>query len=126
MLTPVFSLANMRELLPVIQPIADKMRDVLLGLLPPGDGERTPPFFPRLDLTMTPTLTAPRPADAEPHEIDLVPWMSRGTLEYVCQANLGYTFHALEPDRTNEYATAVRNLSCAPSLPPVRLPPAAR
>ncbi|EMD39638.1 hypothetical protein CERSUDRAFT_111948 [Gelatoporia subvermispora B] len=84
MLTPVFSLANMRDLLPVIQPIADKMRDVLLGLIPPGE---------------------------DPHEIDLVPWMSRGTLEYVCQANLGYTFHALEPDKTNEYAKAVRNLS---------------
>ncbi|OCH90422.1 cytochrome P450 [Obba rivulosa] len=84
MLTPVFSLADMRDLLPVIQPIADKMRDVLLNQLPAGEGSQ---------------------------EIDLVPWMSRGTLEYVCQANLGYTFHALDPEKTNEYAKAVRNLS---------------
>ena len=39
-LNPVFSLANMRELLPVIQPIASKMRSVLLSQLPDDGGER--------------------------------------------------------------------------------------
>jgi len=38
-LNPVFSLANMRELLPVIQPIASKMRSVLLSQLPDDGGE---------------------------------------------------------------------------------------
>lgn len=37
MLNPVFSLANMRELLPIIQPIADKLREVLLTQIP-SDG----------------------------------------------------------------------------------------
>ena len=44
-LNPVFSLANMRELLPVIQPIASKMRSVLLSQLPDDGGERDSGVF---------------------------------------------------------------------------------
>ncbi|KAI0292497.1 cytochrome P450 [Multifurca ochricompacta] len=84
MLNPVFSLANMRELLPVIQPIAFKMRSVLLSQLPTDGGE-----------------------------IDVLPWMSRGTLEYISQAGLGYTFNALEPIRSHSFAEAVKNLAPA-------------
>ncbi|OBZ67348.1 hypothetical protein A0H81_12650 [Grifola frondosa] len=86
MLNPVFSLANMRELLPVIQPIATKLFSVLLEQLPTDGGSK---------------------------EIDLLPWMARGTLEYICQAGMGYTFHALEPSKTNEYADAIRRLAPA-------------
>ncbi|KAI0296492.1 cytochrome P450 [Multifurca ochricompacta] len=86
MLNPVFSLANMRELLPVIQPIAFKMRSVLLSQLPTDGGSQ---------------------------EIDVLPWMSRGTLEYISQAGLGYTFNALEPIRSHSFAEAVKNLAPA-------------
>lgn len=34
MLNPVFSLANMRDLLPIIQPIADKLCGILYSQLP--------------------------------------------------------------------------------------------
>jgi hypothetical protein len=40
MLNPVFSLANMRSLLPVIQPIADQLRTILTAELP-ADGCRS-------------------------------------------------------------------------------------
>ena len=36
MLNPVFSLANMRELLPIIQPIANELTDVLRSRLLSG------------------------------------------------------------------------------------------
>ncbi|KAI0922504.1 hypothetical protein AcW1_002875 [Taiwanofungus camphoratus] len=86
MLNPVFSLANMRELLPIIQPIADKLREVLLTQIP-SDGSVT--------------------------EIDIMPWMSRGTLEYISQAGLGYSFNALDPAKKNTYAEAVKSLAPA-------------
>ncbi|KAH8991182.1 cytochrome P450 [Lactarius akahatsu] len=83
-LNPVFSLANMRELLPVIQPIASKMRSVLLSQLPDGGGSR---------------------------EIDVLPWMSRGALEYISQGCLGYTFNALEPAQSYNFAEAIRSFA---------------
>ncbi|KAI0259683.1 cytochrome P450 [Gloeopeniophorella convolvens] len=85
MLNPVFSLANMRELLPMIQPIASKMRSVLLSQLPANESQ----------------------------EIDVLPWMSRGTLEYICQAGLGYTFNALEPTRSHRFAESIKSLAPA-------------
>ncbi|KAI9461563.1 cytochrome P450 [Lactarius psammicola] len=83
-LNPVFSLANMRELLPVIQPIASKMRSVLLSQLPDDGGSQ---------------------------EIDVLPWMSRGALEYISQGGLGYTFNALEPAQSHSFAEAIRSLA---------------
>nr|BAK09473.1 cytochrome P450 [Postia placenta] len=82
MLNPVFSLANMRDLLPTIQPIADQLCDLLVSKITAGE-----------------------------QEIDIVPWTSRGALEYICQAALGYTFDALNPEKTSEYAEALRRFS---------------
>ncbi|EPQ57612.1 cytochrome P450 [Gloeophyllum trabeum ATCC 11539] len=82
MLNPVFSLANMRDLLPVIQPIADSLASILLAQRRAG-----------------------------PREINVLPWMSRGALEYICQAALGYSFNALDPRRTNAYAEAIQKLA---------------
>jgi len=45
MLNPVFSLANMRDLLPIIQPIADKLRTILMSELPPGDARKSTSFL---------------------------------------------------------------------------------
>jgi cytochrome P450 len=36
LLNPVFSLANMRDLLPVIQPIAEELRDALFSQIGSG------------------------------------------------------------------------------------------
>lgn len=83
-LNPVFSRANMRELLPVIQPIASKIRSVLLSQLPDDGGSR---------------------------EIDVLPWMSRGALEYISQGCLGYSFNALDPTQSHIFAEAIRSLA---------------
>ncbi|OJA12274.1 hypothetical protein AZE42_08148 [Rhizopogon vesiculosus] len=84
MLNPVFSLANMRNLLPVIQPIADQLRTI---------------------------LTAELPADGSVVEVNILPWLSRGALEYVCQAALGHSFNALDPTKENDYMDAIRTLA---------------
>ena len=44
-------------------------------------------------------------------EIDILPWLSRGALEYVCQSTLGHSFGALDIDTENEYLEAIRNLA---------------
>ncbi|KAJ8583895.1 cytochrome P450 [Rhizopogon salebrosus TDB-379] len=85
MLNPVFSLANMRSLLPVIQPIADQLRTI---------------------------LTAELPADGSAVEVNILPWLSRGSLEYICQATLGHSFNALDPTKENDYIDAIRTLAC--------------
>jgi cytochrome P450 len=84
MLNPVFSLANMRDLLPIIQPIADRLCIILQSQLP---------------------------SDRSVKEINILPWVSRGALEYVCQAALGHSFDALDLDKENEYLEAIRNLA---------------
>lgn len=43
-------------------------------------------------------------------EIDVLPWVSRCALEYVCQGGLGHSFDALNPHSENEYIHAVRML----------------
>lgn len=47
-------------------------------------------------------------------------WMSRGSLESVCQATMGYSFNGLDPDTPNEYADAVRRLTYVMFFAPVR------
>ncbi|KAH9941748.1 cytochrome P450 [Epithele typhae] len=84
MLNPVFSLANMRELLPTIQPIADELLRGIMTEVPPDGGAK---------------------------EVDLHPWMGRGTIEYVGQAVLGISFGALDPQNSNEYVDAIRNVA---------------
>lgn len=44
-------------------------------------------------------------------EINILPWLSRGALEYICQAALGHSFDALELGKENEYLDAIRNLA---------------
>ncbi|KAI0043396.1 cytochrome P450, partial [Auriscalpium vulgare] len=84
MLNPVFSLANMRVLLPIIQPIADKLRDL---------------------------LTSQVQESGQSKEIDVLPWMTRGTLEYISQAGLGYSFNALQATKTHPYTEALKSLA---------------
>ncbi|KAH9003045.1 cytochrome P450 [Lactarius hatsudake] len=83
-LNPVFSRANMRELLPVVHPIASKMRS---------------------------------------REIDVLPWMSRGALDYISQGCLGYSFNALEPTQSHSFAEAIRSLASPTALKLILLRP---
>lgn len=99
MLNPVFSLANMRDLLPIIQPIADRLCIILQSQLP---SDRC--------TFLTPILY-PRSIKSAVKEINILPWLSRGALEYVCQAALGHSFDALDLSKENEYLEAIRNLA---------------
>ncbi|RPD61378.1 cytochrome P450 [Lentinus tigrinus ALCF2SS1-6] len=81
MLNPVFSLANMRSLLPTIQPIADTLFEHLRGELP---------------------------EDGSTKEVDILPWMARGTLEYVGRAVLGISLDMLDTMKSNKHADAIR------------------
>ncbi|KAF7969084.1 hypothetical protein HWV62_28328 [Athelia sp. TMB] len=103
LLNPVFSLANMRDLLPIVQPIADKLLAMLVSQLPADYGNLAP------SLWSGGTDNSFCPSDSK--EVDMVPWISRGSLEYVCQATMGYSFNALDPDMPHEYADAVRRLT---------------
>ncbi|TBU48058.1 cytochrome P450 [Dichomitus squalens] len=87
MLNSVFSLANMRAVLPVIQPIADTLLGQLCAALPEDGGAK---------------------------EIDVLPWMARGTLEYVGRGILGISLGTLDPSEAGEYigyANAIRSIN---------------
>lgn len=45
------------------------------------------------------------------HEIDVLKWISRAALEYIGQAGLGYSFDALDEDKTNVYSDAAKSLA---------------
>ena len=45
-----------------------------------------------------------------PTEIDMLQWTSRGTLELMGQAGLGYSFDSFEEFYTTEFARALKNL----------------
>lgn len=99
MLNPVFSLANMRDLLPIIQPIADSLCTILLSQL---SIDRC------MSLTHIQYLSLSKSAVTE---INILPWLSRGALEYICQAALGHSFDALNIDKENVYLEAIKNLA---------------
>lgn len=43
-------------------------------------------------------------------------WMSRAALEYIGQAGLGYSFDALDEEKTNEYSEAIKMLTYDPGI----------
>jgi len=99
MLNPVFSLANMRDLLPIIHPIADRLCKMLQSQLP---SDRC---------TFLAPILYPHSLKPAVKEINVLPWLSRGALEYICQAALGHSFDALDLDKENDYLEAIRNLA---------------
>ncbi|GJE85445.1 cytochrome P450 [Phanerochaete sordida] len=86
MLNPVFSVSNLREILPIIHPIATEMASV---------------------------FTKQIPTDGTPTEIDVMPWLSRGAQEYISQACFGWTFNALDLNKRNTYSEAARRYTPA-------------
>ncbi|PPQ67522.1 hypothetical protein CVT25_006063 [Psilocybe cyanescens] len=82
MLNPVFSIAHMREMVPIFYHVTYKLRDALLNRVKNG-----------------------------PQEIDLLLWMSRTALELIGQSGLGYSFDSLEEDApTHPYSTSAKKL----------------
>lgn len=82
MMNPVFSSKHMRDLVPILYPVAHQLRDVLVRKVKKGE-----------------------------EEINVMKWLSLAALEYIGQGGLGYTFEALDETKTNEYNEAIRLIS---------------
>ncbi|RPD66247.1 cytochrome P450 [Lentinus tigrinus ALCF2SS1-7] len=91
-LNPAFSLAALRQTVPIMYGVSYKLRDA---------------------------LSSRATYDAW-SEIDMLNWISRGTLELVAQAALGGTLDPLEDDYPGEYGRAMKLLF--PSLAALALP----
>ncbi|KAI0323815.1 cytochrome P450 [Cubamyces sp. BRFM 1775] len=83
LLNPVFSLANLRAVLPRIQPIANEL---------------------------TARLQAELPQDGGFKEVDVLPWLRKGTLEYVGRGILGVNLDSLDPAKANAFTSAICNV----------------
>lgn len=80
MLSPVFSTSNMRELLPIIQTVSYELKSILVSNLPTHNSV----------------------------ELDVLPWLSRSSLDCVCEGVLGYHSAALDIRNEDEYTDALR------------------
>ncbi|KAG2146016.1 cytochrome P450 [Suillus bovinus] len=92
MLNPVFSTSNMRELLPIIQTISHQLKSILVSNLSAGNEHD-------------------HASCRESVELDLLPWLSRSSLDCICEGVLGYHSAALDTRKEDEYTDALRMLS---------------
>ncbi|THH27655.1 hypothetical protein EUX98_g6535 [Antrodiella citrinella] len=84
MLNPAFSTSNMQDMLPAIQPIAQKLCASLTSQISRAGG-------------MT--------------EIDTLEWMSRTSIEYIAQAGMGYSFDSLDNNNlASDYVQALKQI----------------
>ncbi|KAK7045350.1 hypothetical protein VNI00_007599 [Paramarasmius palmivorus] len=86
MLNPAFSIAHMKEQIPIFYGIARKVRDTLVRKVQDG-----------------------------PKEVDVSSWMGRTALELIGQSGLGYSFDDLEDQiRHDPFAHAIKALTLLP------------
>ncbi|KAI0060167.1 cytochrome P450 [Artomyces pyxidatus] len=79
-LNPVFSIKNMRALIPIFQNVTHQLQDSMRTMLDKGA-----------------------------QEIDIVEWLGRLALELVAQGGLGHTFDSLDPTaHEHEFAGAIK------------------
>ncbi|KAL0570240.1 hypothetical protein V5O48_011725 [Marasmius crinis-equi] len=82
MLHPVFSIAHMRNMLPIFYDVIHQLRDTIARKVPSGE-----------------------------KEIDILAWCSRAALELIGEAGLGYSFDPLEDeDCAHPYVAALKEL----------------
>ncbi|KAK7688291.1 hypothetical protein QCA50_008661 [Cerrena zonata] len=79
MLNPAFSIAHMKQMMPIFYPIVHTLRDAMKKKLEEGSDE-----------------------------IDILGWMHRCALELVGQGGLGYSFDPLMEERHDEYGAALK------------------
>ncbi|KAG1723804.1 cytochrome P450 [Suillus lakei] len=91
MLNPVFSTSNMRELLPIIQTISHQLKSILVA-----------------NISAHSEHDHARCTDSV--ELDVLPWLSRSSLDCVCEGVLGYHSAALDTGNEDEYTKALRML----------------
>ncbi|KAI0754321.1 cytochrome P450 [Daedaleopsis nitida] len=86
MLNPVFSVAHMRQMVPIFQAVVHKLKKALHS----------------------------RMSDhADAVEIDMLSWMGRAALELIGQAGMGYSFDPLTADAPDAYNNAIKALEPA-------------
>ncbi|KAF8969648.1 cytochrome P450 [Flammula alnicola] len=91
MLNPVFSIAHMRNMVPIFYNITYKLRDAFSSMVKDG-----------------------------PQEIEVMSWMARTALELIGQSGLGYSFDPLTEDvAPHPFSEAVKNL--VPTLSKMRM-----
>jgi cytochrome P450 len=91
MLNPVFSASNMRELLSVIQTISHQLKSTLVSKI-------------------SACSEYDHARRRESIEFDVLPWLSRSSLDCICEGVLGYHSAALDGNE-DEYTDALRMLS---------------
>lgn len=89
MLNPVFSTSNMRELLPIIQTVSHQLKSTLVSNL---------------------SARSDHARRRESIELDVLPWLSRSSLDFICEGVLGYHSAVLDVDNEDEYTDALRML----------------
>ncbi|KAI0687587.1 cytochrome P450 [Earliella scabrosa] len=81
MLNPVFSIAHMRQMIPIFHAVVHRLQEAIEDRVRGHDG---------------------------PVEIDMHAWMGRTALELIGQAGLGYSFDPLVSDHPDEFANAIK------------------
>ncbi|CAA7269514.1 unnamed protein product [Cyclocybe aegerita] len=82
MLNPVFSIAHLREMVPIFYDVVRKLQDTLVKMTANG-----------------------------PKEVDMLDWNTRVALELIGQSGLGYTFDSLEENSIpHPYAVAAKKM----------------
>ena len=107
MLNPVFSLANMRAVLPTVAPIADKLLERIRAQLPEGGGTR---FFSSRKTTCRRSEADSALGMIGTAEVDVLPWAGRVTMDLLGGAVLGISLDALDPEKTKEHALTIRKV----------------
>lgn len=95
----------MRKIHPVVQPIATKLCDKLVSMLPTNGGKQRDPT--RTNLCRCDVIRG----YIESTEINIMPWISRMSLDYIGKGGLGHNFNALDTGdaEAEEYTAAVQN-----------------
>ncbi|KDQ55381.1 hypothetical protein JAAARDRAFT_134081 [Jaapia argillacea MUCL 33604] len=91
LVNPIFSMTNLRKLVPVFYEIANKLADVL------GKEAQS-------------TENQGLGSESKAKSIDMSSWMSRVALESVGRTILGYSFDPLDTPSSNPYTAAIREL----------------
>ncbi|EEB96635.1 hypothetical protein MPER_04201, partial [Moniliophthora perniciosa FA553] len=83
MLNPAFSIAHMRDLLPIFYQVVHRLEDSIANKVRDG-----------------------------PQEIDMLGWMGRTALELIGQSGLGVSFDALQDEETaHPFTVAMKELT---------------
>ncbi|EFI26780.1 hypothetical protein CC1G_15703 [Coprinopsis cinerea okayama7 len=103
MLNPAFSIAHLKELVPVFHHVSQKLREGIKQQLAEGKDEVR---------TIDPDRCHYRLTSDDHTQIDILSWSTRTALELIGQSGLGYSFDTLESDTPEHpFSTAIRGFA---------------